>query len=93
MRLINSKPEVDNSWGKIGHRVPTRSRLGRSLEQSKDYENLMLMNKIMNIERRSIRYQTEEAKKKSLKNPYKEYQKQLNISEDNVKIMKKLGNV
>jgi hypothetical protein len=73
--------------------MPSRSRLAQSLERSRNEDNLRLMSKIVKIERRSVRYQTEESKKKSLKNPYKEYQKQLNISEDNIKIMKKLGSI
>lgn len=49
MKLINSKPEVDTTWGKGGLAKPTRSRMARSLDQSRNQDNLRLMAKIVSI--------------------------------------------
>lgn len=94
MKLLHSKPEVDHCWGKGELSRPSRSRLARSVEYSRNEDNIRLMSKIVNIEKRSKRYETEESQtKKSLKNRFREYQRDLAISEDNIKMMKKLDKV
>lgn len=59
MKVINSKPEVDNFWNKGELRVPSKSRIQRSSEYYKNEDNLRLMSKIFTIERRQLRYHTE----------------------------------
>jgi hypothetical protein len=56
MKLLHSKPEVDHCWGKGELSRPSRSRLARSVEYSRNEDNIRLMSKIVNIEKRSKRY-------------------------------------
>ena len=71
-------------WAKGSVKAPYKSTGQKSQELSRAEENLRLMRKIIDIERKPLRYSTEEKEstlKKSLKNEYKEYRKELAISE------------
>lgn len=94
-KLIKTKSKIDNGWAHDSLKLPHKNTWQKSLEMCRAEENLRLMKKIVNIDRRPMRYQSEGSEsttKKSLKNQYKQYRRQLAISEENIKILKKIAN-
>jgi hypothetical protein len=58
LKLINSKSKIDNNWAKGSLKVPNRNTCQRSQELIQAEDNLRLMKKIIDIERRPVHYQT-----------------------------------
>jgi hypothetical protein len=94
-KLLSTKACIDNTWHKGDLRIlPARSHMQRSLELTRNEENLRLMSKIVSIDRRPDRSRTEaEERKSTLKNRYREYQKELSIAEDNIRMLKRMENI
>jgi hypothetical protein len=58
MKLINSRAAVDSVWTKGSLKAPLRNNVQECVEISRAENNLRLMNKILNIEKRNTRYDT-----------------------------------
>jgi len=70
-KLINSKSKIDNDWTEDSCRLRPKYAGQKSVEMHRAEENLRLMKKIIDIERRPMRYETEgreSSLKKSLRN-------------------------
>ena len=56
LKLINSKSKIDNNWARGSLKASYRNTCQRSQELTRAEDNLRLMRKIIDIERRPVRY-------------------------------------
>jgi hypothetical protein len=59
LKLINSKSKIDSTWAKGSLKAPYKTNVQKCQELTQAEENRRLMRKIIDIERRPLRYSTE----------------------------------
>jgi hypothetical protein len=96
-KLLESRPKIDTQIDRV-YLSHSHKQVGRPNDDGKGEENLRILRKLMAIERESSRYRTESSNfpaspKKTLKNYYRERQRSLMVSEDNVRLLKKIGSI
>lgn len=96
-KLLQTRPKIDNQLDKI-YMSTSNKQTSKELDLTLGDDNMRIFKKLLAIERKTPRYKTDgvlidQNQKKSLKNYYRERQKSLMISEDNIRLLKKIENV